>query len=252
MPSTVSSRSFGSVAVTEDLIELVGPDVIDNAVAHLRTGGGDCKLCGDAIRPTDQVSMVARLTSAGYSIGFLHYRCGPPQTLDDRRSRRASLRMAEYLREVSADAQAFALIRDYPAPHAVLVVSAQTPSLAREENGDTTRPWLNLALEQGFTRIAPDVLDAAPALLKGWCLDVTGELIECGTDHLKLFSGTLDIPSGWFEALQAEGQCLVIAAGLGVSSTELGSDAVGALNALAAKGLVACTRVATGTLSRAS
>jgi hypothetical protein len=111
---------------------------------------------------------------------------------------------------------------------------------------------LNLALEQGFTAVAPDVLDAAPALLNGWCLEVTGDLIECGADSLKLYSGTLDIPTGWLEALQAEGRWLVIAAGLAVSSTELGSDAVGALNALAAKGLVACTGVATGTLARAS
>jgi hypothetical protein len=135
MPSTVSSWSFGPVAVTEDLIDLVGPDVIDNAVAHLRMGGGNCKLCGDAIRPADQVSLVAHLTSAGDRVGFLHYRCGPPQILDDQRSRHASLRMAEYLKEVSVDVQAFALIRDYPAPHGVLVVSAETPSLAREEKG---------------------------------------------------------------------------------------------------------------------
>jgi hypothetical protein len=75
-------------------------------------GGGNCKICHDPIQPTDWVSMVAHLTSAGDSVGFLHYRCRPPQILDDRRSRRASLRMAEYLKDVSGDAQAFVLIRD--------------------------------------------------------------------------------------------------------------------------------------------
>lgn len=249
MPPKVHSQPFGSVAVPDDLPELVGPRLIDDAIIHLRLGGGSCWLCNDPIHASDRVSMVAHLTSTGDRLGFLHYRCAPPQILDERRSRQASLRMAGYLKDASTEAQAFALLRDYPTPHGLLVVSAETPSLAQEENGDTTTPWLSLVLEQGFTPLGPDVLDATPGLLPGWRLDVAGDQVVCGHGDHQLYVGALDIPDEWRSALQEEGQCVVVAVGLGISSTELGNEALGALNALAGRGLVACAGVATGTLS---
>jgi len=79
MQSGVHSSPFGPVAVTDDLTELVGAGFIDASIDRLRMGGGNCKLCHDPLQPTDHVSLVAHLTSADAKVGFLHFRCGPPQ-----------------------------------------------------------------------------------------------------------------------------------------------------------------------------
>jgi len=95
--------------------------------------GGKCWDCGEPIRAIDAVSLIAHLAPVGTWTGFLHFRCGPPQILDARRDRRAALRMADYLAEVSSDVQGFVVVRNYPAPHGVLVVSPETPIGARTE-----------------------------------------------------------------------------------------------------------------------
>lgn len=172
----------GSVAVDEELIELLGSEAIDNLVSHLRMGGGTCWDCEKPILPVDAVSLIAHLTPLGTRTGFLHFRCGPPQIMDDRRSRRAALHMADYLAEVSSDVQGFVVVRSYPAPHGVLVVSPTTPTSARTETGDGTNLWLGFVLKQGFLPVAADVMDAIPELLPGWTIDFRHGLLVCGTN----------------------------------------------------------------------
>lgn len=77
----------GTVAVSEELVELLEAEAIDDLVAHLRLSGGKCWDCGEPIRAIDAVSLIAHLTPVGTWTGFLHFRCGQPQILDARRDR---------------------------------------------------------------------------------------------------------------------------------------------------------------------
>lgn len=170
----------------------------------------------------------------------------PPQVLDDRRSRRAAIHMEQHLLERSTDVQGFVVVRRWPDPHGVLVVSLETPLRGREGDGDSVSPWLDLRFEQGFAPVAPDVMDVRPALLPDLHVDVVGELLTCGTGDRLLISAELEVPAEWRGAVRKEGQCVVVAVGLGISSNELGLDFDGALNTYARGGLVACAAVAAG------
>ena len=158
---TVMSPQVGGVLVSEELVEFLGDGTIDAAVGHLRLGGGHCWSCNAKIHHTEDVSLVVHKTAAGGRVGFLHFRCGPPQLLDVSRNRRAAIAMGRYLRERSTDAQAFVVVRSYPSPHGVLVVSLDASLSARAENGDLMTPWLDNALRAGFVLLAPDVFDVA-------------------------------------------------------------------------------------------
>jgi hypothetical protein len=243
-PPTVAP---GSVAVNEELIELLEADTIDNFVDHLRMSGGTCWDCRKPIRARDAVSLIVHLTQIGSRVGFLHFRCGPPQILDGRRSRRAALRLEDYLAEISSDVQGFVVVRSFPAPHAMLVVSPETPIAAVLETGDNKSFFLESVLEHGFLPIGPDVLDAAPELLPGWTVDLREGLLVCGADGSRnLISADLEISDAWRDAVRSEGSCLVVVAGIGVSTSEIGPGFAAALNDLAERGLVVAGIVAVG------
>ncbi|HTW97599.1 MAG TPA: hypothetical protein VMD59_02420 [Acidimicrobiales bacterium] len=154
--------------------------------------------------------------------------------------------MEQYLAERSTDVQGFVVLRSSPEPHGVLVVSPETPLRAREEDGDSVSPWLDLLLKQGFVPVGPDVMDVRPARLPDWRVDVVDGFLTCGTNDRLLISGALEVPEQWRAAVREEGQCVVLVAALGVSSNELGPDFDAALNSLASGGLVACAAVAAG------
>jgi hypothetical protein len=96
--------------------------------------------------------------------------------------------------------------------------------------------------------IGPDVLDAVPDRLAGWRIDVTGDLVVCGDGERPLITADLPILPEWLDALHGEGECLVLAAGLGVSSDEVDGGVDALLNVLADRGLVAGAVVAVGTI----
>jgi hypothetical protein len=245
--TTYPSVPPGSVAVDEELIELLGSEAIDSLVAHLRMSGGTCWDCDKPIRAADAVSLIAHLTPLGARAGFLHFRCGPPQIMDGRRNRRAALHMADYLAEVSSDVQGFVVVRNYPAPHGVLVVSPETPIGARTETGDGMNLWLEFVLKQGFLPVAPHVMHATPELLPGWTVDFRDGMLVCSADEGRgLIEATLETSDTWREAVRREGQCLVVVAGLGLSSDEVGSGFDAALNVLAGRGLVVAATVSAG------
>lgn len=145
-----SSNPNGSVFASEDVAELIEVDEIDAAIDHLRMGGGDCWECRQPIQTPDDVSFIAHMTPNAARLGFAHFRCIPPQLIDERRSRRAALFMQRYLLERSTDSQAFVLFRSEPTPRGMLVVSPETGMRARNENGDSAMPWLDLLCERGF------------------------------------------------------------------------------------------------------
>jgi len=236
------------VAVSDELTELLGSDDLGAAVLHLRSGGGNCWDCHGVIRSRDDVSLLVHLTSAGRRIGFAHLRCVPPQVIDDRRSRRAAVRMSQYLSEVSSDVQGFVAIRRHPSPHGVLVVSPTVGITARDEDGDHANPWLDQAFEHGFVPIGPDVLDAATTPLASWQIDVTGGHVVCGDGERSLVAADLSIPPEWLDTLRRDGECLVLATGLGVSSDETDGGVDALLNLLARRGLVAGAVVAVGAI----
>lgn len=239
---------LGRVAISDELTELLGSDDVEAAVLHLRAGGGNCWYCHEVIRSRDDVSLIVHLTSAAGRIGFAHLRCVPPQVIDDRRSRRAAVRMSQHLSEVSSDVQGFVAIRGHPSPHGVLVVSPTVGIAARDEDGDHANPWLDQAFEHGFVPIGPDVLDAGTSPLAGWQIDVTGDHVVCGDGERSLITGDLSIPPEWLDTLQREGECLVLATGLGVSSNETDGGVDALLNLLARRGLVAGAVVAVGAI----
>ncbi len=207
-------------------------------------GGGICWKCHQAIRQNEGVSLIAHLTSFASRLGFLHSRCGPPQVLDHRRNRLEALRAANHLREVSSDVQAFVAVREYPAPHGMLIISPETPRQLQGESGDLMSVWLNDVFEHGFTLAMPDVLDATPDDIPGWEIRAIDGLLTCASNDETLFEGTPERPNEWNDILHKEGKCLVLVAALGVSTNELGWDTARALNELARQGLVACGCVA--------
>jgi hypothetical protein len=230
---------LGKVAVTEELIERLGGDVINAAIAQLRMSDNGCWKCGMPMRAEDDVSLVAQTTSVGGRVGFVHMRCAPPQLIDTRRSRRAALAFDRYFESASSDVPGFMIVRDYPAPHGLLVVSAESGIKARGEDGETLSPWLELLFSKGFVPVVPDVFDAAPEPSDGWVVEVQGETVRCGTQTMALFTGELTIPPQWREAVSREQQCMVLAVAVGVSSSAVGDETGAALNALASRGSVA-------------
>lgn len=220
----VETSKVGFVAVSEEVEELLEANEINSAIEHLRMGGENCWVCPGSIRPSDDVSLIVQLAPTGCRLSFTHFKCAPPQIVDDRRNRRVALAFDRYLGERSADAQAFALWRNFPSPHAVLVVSQETPMRTRADNGDSVQPWLNRTLEEGFSLIPPDVLDADPEELPGWSLRVEGRNVICGSIDGALYEGRLDMPSAWLEALAYDRRCLVLASAIGISSDELGDN----------------------------
>ncbi|HZT96402.1 MAG TPA: hypothetical protein VFB34_06150, partial [Chloroflexota bacterium] len=235
---TVASRRVGDVLVSEDLVELLGAEHIDAAVNQLRLNGGNCWACEGGIHHPDDVSLVVRVTAVGGKTGFIHMRCGPPQILDERRNRRAAIAMSKYLLERGTDAQAFAGVRSYPAPHSMLFVSLEAPVSATAENGERTSPWLDLLLGDGLQLLPPDVFDAQPQIVDGWTLRIAGSNVTCQTPRGALSEGLLEMPKPWLAALAAERSCVVVATGIAVDGDRLGPDLEPALNSLAANGLV--------------
>ena len=235
----VRSRKVGEVFVDGGHLDQLGNDLIGAAIDHLRLGGGRCWVCQRTIRPSDDVSLVVDQTSAGARLGFLHYRCGPPQLHDRRRDRRAAIAMARYLKNRAAEVQAFALFRSYPFPRAVLVVSQEAAVPARTENWELTNPWLALNLEMGLTLVAPQVEDASPDEVEGWTLRIEGSKVVCETPRGALYDGPLDLPGPWLSALANERRCLVLVAGQGIDSNVLEGGSVPALNLLAGRGMLA-------------
>ena len=233
------SSQIGEVLVSEELVEFLGTDTIDAAVGQLRLSGGNCWSCEGTIHHVDDVSLILHKTPVGGKIGFLHLRCGPPQILDSGRNRRAAIAFESYFRDRSTDAQAFAVVRNYPYPHALLVVSQEASFSAREENGDVTSPWLNLCIEAGLITLCPDVFDASPALVDGWSLRIEGDKVVCGSPRGPLYEGSLETPADWLEALAQERRCIIFVTGLGVNSDTVGDGFEPALNLLASRGLVA-------------
>lgn len=227
------------MAANEDLVDLLGKEVIDAAYAQLRLGGGTCWGCSSKIRGTDDVSLIAHTAPTGGRIGFIHVSCGPPQIIDSHRNRQAAIQMNRYIENRFLDVQAFVMGREYPSPHGLLVVSPESGFTYKTENGETINPWLTTWLEAGFALLAPDVLDATPAIVEGWSLRVEGGKITCGSSEGALFEGEIDTPRPWLEIIASERQCVVLVVGIGVDSTELGPGTGSALNLLASKGAVA-------------
>lgn len=236
----IISSTFGEVLVSEELIELLGGEAIDAVIRQLRLGGGRCWICRTTIHPVDDVSLVAHLTAAGRRAGFVHLRCAPPQVIDRRRNRRAALSLERHMKERMTDAQAFAGCRDYPAPHAFLVVSSEVCLAVRTESGDLLNPWLDLLLENGLElMMGPDLLGATPARADGCSLRVEGDLVTCDAPNGAIYTGPLEMPLSWLDALISERLCVVLAVGMNVDSDVVGSGCEAALNMLSARGLVA-------------
>ena len=236
---TVMSAHVGDVVASEEVVELLGVAMVDTAVGHLRLGGGRCWACHGKIHHTDDVSLVVHETAAGGKVGFVHFRCGPPQLIDNRRNRRAAIAMDRYLKERSTDAQAFVVARNYPSPHGMLVVSPEVGPSVIAENGELLNPWLDLSLTAGFAPLAPDVLDAAPDTVEGWNLRMEGSSVVCEAPGGRLFDGRLETPEPWLDAVISERRCVVLVAGISVDSNVLGRGFELGLNLLASKGLVA-------------
>lgn len=236
---TVMSDHVGDVYVSEELLDLLGAGAIDSAIAHLRLGGGHCWACNEKIHHTDDVSLVVHKTPAGGRVGFIHFRCGPPQLRNERRNRRAAIAMERYIRERSTDAQAFVVFRNYASPQGVLVVSLETPVAQRTHNDEPVSPWLDLSFQDGFIPLAPEVLDAEPEAVEGCNLRIEGANVVCQSPRGRLFEGKIETPEPWLNAISSERRCLVLVAGLGVDTNVLGPGAGPALDLLASQGLVA-------------
>lgn len=241
--------SFGGVFVDEDLVELLEPGDIDDAIEHLRMAGGNCWTCHGRIELSADVSLVAHATSVGLRAGFVHFACAPPQLIDDRHNRRAAIRMNGRLADMASTVQGFVALKKYPAPHGLLVVSPESVMRAREQNGDVTSLWFGLVLEQGFSLAAPDLMDVVPDLLEGWTVDISVDgIFTCGDGTSELISAPLTVPEEWRSAVRKEQECVVVACASGISSDEMGSAVESGLNYLASRGLVAYSRVRAGTL----
>ncbi len=237
---SVVSNTHGEVVASEELLELLGEETIDALVGQLRLGGGSCAQCRATIHNVEDVSVVATLTAAGARASFVHLRCAPPQIIDNRRNRRAALAHDQYMKERVSDAQAFAGCRDHRAPHAFVVVSFEVALSERTESGDLVNPWIGLMLENGFELLMePDLLDAAPDRVEGWGLRVEGDTVTCDSPMGALYTGGLSMPAPWLEAITTEQECLVLVAGLNIDSDVVGPGCEAALNALAARGLIA-------------
>lgn len=236
---TVMSGHVGGVYVSEELVEFLGAGSIDDAITHLRLGGGSCWACEARIHHTDDVSLAAHKTPAGARVGFIHFRCGPPQLRNDRRNRRAAIAMDHFIKERFSDVQAFVAFRNHASPQGVLVVSPGTPLAARADNDEAVSLWLDLSLGTGLIPIAPKVLDTEPGLVEGWSLRIEGPNIVCQSPRGRFFEGKLETPEPWLNAISSERRCLVLAAGLGVNINTLRRGAEVALDLLASQGLVA-------------
>jgi len=151
--------------------------------------------------------------------------------------------MRRYLVERSTDVQAFVALRTDPAPHGLLVVSPETGVRARYDNGDPATPWLELLSAEGFAPSDLDPSSSSPELLPDWELRLVGAEVRCGREGRLLYEGDLEIPPEWREAVIAEGECVVLEAGIGVCSQELGSALGESLATLSARGLVLVARV---------
>jgi hypothetical protein len=210
-------------------------------------GGGNCWTCRGRIEVSDEVSLVAHATGVGLRVGFVHFRCAPPQFIDDRRNRRSAIQMRGRLADMASTVQGFVALRKFPAPHCLLVVSPESMMRAREENGEVTSLWFGEVLEQGFSLAASDLMDVVPDLLEGWVVHISVDgMLTCGGGTSVLISAPLNVPEAWRGAVKVEGECVVIACASGVSSDEMGSAFEAGLNYLASRGLVAHARVSAG------
>lgn len=238
-----AGKELGQVLVNTELIKLLGGEVINDAVDHLRMGGGRCWACRHPIHPTDPVSLVAQRTGAHDRLGFVHLLCAPPQILDDQRSRRRSIAAEKSVQEGFESAQAFALGRDHRKPHCLVVVSPETTVRVRQEEGEVVSPWLAELCREGFVPVAPDVIDVVPPMLENWTIRFTGGELTCGPPDRPLYVGSLPAPRHWGRIMRREQECTVLVAGVGVSTSVIGRAAAGALNTLAARGLIVGARV---------
>jgi hypothetical protein len=235
----VSSGQLGKVAVTEELLDAVGPDGIQAAIRQLRFNGGTCLICDAPIHAVEDVSLATSDTPVGTRLTFLHLRCGPPQRLDLSRNRRAAIAMDRDLHSRSMDLQAFTVLREYPAPLCMLVISPEIGITTHADNGDQVTWWTFVSSELGLVPVGPNVLDATPPALEGWVLHVTGRTLVVESPSGSFFEGNPELPQEWLEALAVERRCVLLSAGLGVNSSELQPRTGRALDHLASQGLLA-------------
>jgi hypothetical protein len=147
--------------------------------------------------------------------------------------------------EMATEVQGFLVLRNFPNPKGVLVVSANSVMRTRESNDEFSSPWINFLLDQGLSLLGPDVMDAVPDFLTGWHLNVDANgTVDCGRRGLQFYSGELEVPSTWREAVTLEGECLLVVSAFGVNSDELGTVFEGALSAFAGRGLVVGATIA--------
>ncbi len=236
--SIITNRT-GDIWVSEDVIDVLGRDGVESLVDQVRYTGAACRNCGSSVRPDEGWCVVVRQTAVGAAAGVVHHRCGPPQVLDQRRNRTASISFARYEDDRAQDVQAFPAVRSDPAPRALFVVSQVAPFRARTESGKWVSPWFAGCLEAGFTLLAPPVLDAVPNFIDRWTLSVEGSVVTCGPPADALYVGPAETPRPWVQALLAERQCILLVAGVGISSDITGARCRDALDNLAHKGLLA-------------
>lgn len=126
-------------------------------------------------------------------------------------------------------------------------MSPETPISARTETGDGKSLWLEFVLDQAFVPVGSDVMDAIPDVLASWTVDLRDGVAVCSADggH-ELIAAPLETSDMWRDSVRSEGQCLVVVAGLGLSTNEVGIGFHAALNAMADRGLVVAATVSAG------
>ena len=113
----------------------------------------------------------------------------------------------------------------------------------RYENGDPSTPWLELLSEAAYMPTGVDPTEATPDLLRDWELCFGETDVRCGGMETAVYVGRLEMPAEWREVVSVEKECVVLVAGLGVCSQELGSETGDALSLLASRGLVLAAKV---------
>lgn len=238
MPSSRAQRRQFAVDVSEELRRCVPADQVANAIAQLRSAGADCWVCGGRVDPHEQSALQLHVTSVAGRLGLTHARCARSGVFDDRGSRSAALHTQERLLESSTDMLAFLSFRSLPAPRAVVVLSPLSPVRYQLEQGSLTLA-VHAATALGMQPVAPPVIDAVPAANSQWSVWEPSKgrlLVECGS--IACYEGEVsDLPQ-WSEAVGAEGNAMVLLAGIGLPSSVAGSDTWRVLDRFAHQGLV--------------
>ena len=234
------ARPPGQLYISEEVRAAVPRQFIAQAIAHLRTGGGVCFLCGEELKAWQSLSAVADVASTGTALRFMHTEHGPSQVREMRRDRRFSVTMGHFVDEMITNAYGFASFWSIATPPAGLIISPQMlQGTEPDVLGQVHNPWFDAWETLGVTTVSPPLVVAQlPALEDAEVLVGSDDTVTASIGDVVVFTGNLPIPKMWRNSIQQTGTCRLLITQIALVSDKTGGSTPSIIDRLAKAGAV--------------